>query len=302
MCRCAQSPAGRLRPHAVGGGAADDLAVAASVKPAMQQANQAYDRKDLLTLQLGLEQTTSHHLASLPNDRLLHYNQVLQAQLATLVQEMADGASPYLSQLGAAAGGRKQVPATSAGRAEASRGVSASVAAVRPRASGGASGCSHHATGQAVEHLPPNRLRAASCWLSTRHHQHAQARAALGGCSISRCAASSPRVSDPVAPSQREAGLSFGLLVRERKEQQGAGAARVVRRRRHLSRLCCSQPTVDRLDFRGAAPERFWLSASPRSATVRKCLPSKVFLRKRGATMHLAAATAHCSAPCRGFP
>lgn len=72
----------------------------------MQQANQAYDRNDLLTLltlQLDLEQIDSSHLASLPDDRLLHYNQVLKEQLAALVQEVADCASPYLSQLGAAA-------------------------------------------------------------------------------------------------------------------------------------------------------------------------------------------------------
>ena len=84
----------------------------------MQQANQAYDRNDLLTLltvltlQLDLEQIDSRHLASLTDDRLLHYNQVLQEQLAALQQEVADSASPYLAQMGSAAWGRKPVPAT----------------------------------------------------------------------------------------------------------------------------------------------------------------------------------------------
>ena len=81
----------------------------------MQQANQAHDRNDLLTLltlQLDLEQIDEQHLASLTDDRLLHDNQVLQEQLAALQQEVADSASPYLAQMGSAAWGRKPVPAT----------------------------------------------------------------------------------------------------------------------------------------------------------------------------------------------
>ena len=81
----------------------------------MQQANLAYARNDLLTLltmQLQQEQIDSQHLASLPEDRLRHYNQVLSEQLAALQQEVAACAGHYLDQLGPMAWGREPVPAT----------------------------------------------------------------------------------------------------------------------------------------------------------------------------------------------
>ena len=59
----------------------------------MQQANQAYERNDLLTLlsmQLDLEQIDGQHLANLPEARLAHYNRVLKEQLAALQQELGD--------------------------------------------------------------------------------------------------------------------------------------------------------------------------------------------------------------------
>ncbi len=68
----------------------------------MQQANQAYERNDLLTLlsmQLDLEQIDEQHLAGLPDARLVHYNQVLREQLEALQQEVADQALPYQMML-----------------------------------------------------------------------------------------------------------------------------------------------------------------------------------------------------------
>ena len=68
----------------------------------MQQANQAYQHNDLLTLlsmQLDLEQIDEQHLAGLPDARLAHYNQVLREQLAALQQEVADQALPYQMML-----------------------------------------------------------------------------------------------------------------------------------------------------------------------------------------------------------
>ena len=59
----------------------------------MQQANQAYERQDLLTLlsmQLDLEQIDGQHLANLPEARLAHYNRVLREQLAALQQELGE--------------------------------------------------------------------------------------------------------------------------------------------------------------------------------------------------------------------
>ena len=59
----------------------------------MQQANQAYERNDLLTLlsmQLDLEQIDGQHLANLPEARLAHYNRVLREQLAALQQELGE--------------------------------------------------------------------------------------------------------------------------------------------------------------------------------------------------------------------
>ena len=68
----------------------------------MQQANQAYERNDLLTLlsmQLDLEQIDEQHLAGLPDARLAHYNQVLREQLEALQQEVAAHAQPYQMML-----------------------------------------------------------------------------------------------------------------------------------------------------------------------------------------------------------
>lgn len=58
----------------------------------MQRANQAYEAGDLLqllTLQLEIEQIDAGHLASLPETRLAHYNKVLRQQLAELDAEVA---------------------------------------------------------------------------------------------------------------------------------------------------------------------------------------------------------------------
>ncbi len=80
----------------------------------MQQANQAYERNDLLTLlsmQLDLEQIDEQHLAGLPDDRLVHYNQVLREQLAALQQEVADQAQPYQMMLAMSPWQRQPGPA-----------------------------------------------------------------------------------------------------------------------------------------------------------------------------------------------
>ena len=79
----------------------------------MQQANQAYQADDLLTLltlQLQTEQIDSLHLAGLPDARLHHYNQVLREQLRVLQQEVQVCAEPYRLALGRA--GRQLTPAT----------------------------------------------------------------------------------------------------------------------------------------------------------------------------------------------
>ena len=69
----------------------------------MQQANQAYERNDLLTLlsmQLDLEQIDSQHLANLPEARLAHYNRVLKEQLAALQQELGDCTAHFRAGVG----------------------------------------------------------------------------------------------------------------------------------------------------------------------------------------------------------
>ncbi len=68
-----------------------DPAARAHKTQLMQQANQAYERNDLLTLlsmQLDLEQIDGEHLAGLPEARLAHYNQVLREQLQALQHEL----------------------------------------------------------------------------------------------------------------------------------------------------------------------------------------------------------------------
>ena len=80
-----------------------DLAERERKTALMQQANQAYERNDLLsllTLQLQIEQIDAQHLAGLPEARLLHYNQVLREQLQALRQEVQACAQPFLMQLG----------------------------------------------------------------------------------------------------------------------------------------------------------------------------------------------------------
>jgi hypothetical protein len=69
----------------------------------MQQANQAYQADDLLTLltlQLQTEQIDSLHLAGLPDARLNHYNQVLREQLAALQQKLGECTAHFRIGLG----------------------------------------------------------------------------------------------------------------------------------------------------------------------------------------------------------
>ncbi|HWI09868.1 MAG TPA: hypothetical protein VNU48_00900 [Burkholderiaceae bacterium] len=64
----------------------------------MQRVNQAYDANDLLTLlglQLEIEQIDAEHLASVPAQRLAHFNQVLREQLAELDTELARCMAPF---------------------------------------------------------------------------------------------------------------------------------------------------------------------------------------------------------------
>ena len=80
----------------------------------MQQANQAYQHYDLLTLlsmQLDLEQIDEQHLAGLPDARLAHYNQVLRERLAALEQEHADQALPFQMMMAASPWQRQPGPA-----------------------------------------------------------------------------------------------------------------------------------------------------------------------------------------------
>ena len=80
----------------------------------MQQANQAYERNDLLTLlsmQLDLEQIDDQHLAGLSDERLAHYNQVLQAQVQALQHEVVEAAAPFAVMLGRLGTRRQPAPA-----------------------------------------------------------------------------------------------------------------------------------------------------------------------------------------------
>jgi hypothetical protein len=75
----------------------------------MQRVNQAYEANDLLamlTLQLETEQIDHADLAALPEERLLHYNLVLQEQLDTLRQQIGECAAPFMQ-------GRRGVPSPS---------------------------------------------------------------------------------------------------------------------------------------------------------------------------------------------
>ncbi len=65
----------------------------------MQRVNQAYQRKDLLellSLQIEIEQIDDQHLAGLPEQRLRHYNHVLEDQVRTLETELNALSSPLL--------------------------------------------------------------------------------------------------------------------------------------------------------------------------------------------------------------
>ncbi len=57
----------------------------------MQRVNQAYDKNDLLLLlelQIELQHIDAHALASLPKERLKHFNKLLKAQLCALEQDI----------------------------------------------------------------------------------------------------------------------------------------------------------------------------------------------------------------------
>ena len=64
----------------------------------MQRVNQAYADNDLLTLlglQLEIEQIDAAQLASIPPQRLAHYNQILREQLADLESELERCIEPF---------------------------------------------------------------------------------------------------------------------------------------------------------------------------------------------------------------
>jgi len=80
-----------------------DAAERARKTALMQQANQAYQADDLLTLltlQLQTEQIDRLHLAGLPDARLHHYNQVLREQLVALQQELGESTAHFRVGLG----------------------------------------------------------------------------------------------------------------------------------------------------------------------------------------------------------
>lgn len=90
-----------------------DAAERARKTTLMQQANQAYQADDLLTLltlQLQTEQIDGQHLAGLTDARLNHYNQVLREQLRVLQQEVQACTEPYRMALGRT--GRQLSPAS----------------------------------------------------------------------------------------------------------------------------------------------------------------------------------------------
>jgi len=69
----------------------------------MQRTNQAYERNDLLellSLQIEIEQIDADHLASVPQARLRHYNEVLRDQLKALETQALECAAPILFELG----------------------------------------------------------------------------------------------------------------------------------------------------------------------------------------------------------
>jgi hypothetical protein len=74
----------------------------------MQRVNHAYEKDDLLSLlrlQLEIEQIDAAHLATVPPQRLAHYNQVLREQLAGLQDELERCIAPFRELLGPAGRG-----------------------------------------------------------------------------------------------------------------------------------------------------------------------------------------------------
>lgn len=74
----------------------------------MQRVNQAYEKDDLLSLlglQLEIEQIDAAHLASVPPQRLAHYNQILRDQLAGLTEELERCVAPFREALAASGRG-----------------------------------------------------------------------------------------------------------------------------------------------------------------------------------------------------
>jgi hypothetical protein len=72
----------------------------------MQKVNVAYSKKDLLQLlelQLAVEQIDQAHLNNLSEDRLKHFNKVLQEQFAELSEEVEDIESAFKRQMNLAA-------------------------------------------------------------------------------------------------------------------------------------------------------------------------------------------------------
>lgn len=70
---------------------------------AMQKVNEAYEARDLLALlelQLSLAQIDPTALAGMAQERLAHYNLVLEEQLRRLQEELADVTEPFLMALG----------------------------------------------------------------------------------------------------------------------------------------------------------------------------------------------------------
>ena len=89
----------------------------------MQRVNQAYERKDLLQLlelQLELEQIDAHTIAGLSEERLKHFNQILEDQWRELEQEIAHLVIPLCEQLDLSGYGR---PAPAAPMAQLMRDV-----------------------------------------------------------------------------------------------------------------------------------------------------------------------------------
>ena len=75
-----------------------DAAERARKTALMQQVNQAYEARDLLALlelQLGIEQIDPGAMAGLAQDRLTHYNLVLQEQLQRLQDELEEVKAPF---------------------------------------------------------------------------------------------------------------------------------------------------------------------------------------------------------------